>query len=194
MTFNYRTINAFCDYNSFENFYLRNSSLGFKLVDSFESIKITRSFSVNNYFDFIRFFSLITFIFGYRKPLAFSKFNSFFILSRTLNAKFLYFFLRNLAKFQKSPKGSFMKIVYFENGAGLMRIREPHVAFSTTSPYFDYHNSKLSLNFDFLYRDNPQFLYKLVWLFGTLTLTYSFISLFIQFDEISTIYFQEICI
>jgi len=168
MLFNYKTINAFCDYNSLENFYLRGTPFNFEflLTENSESIAVTRSFTRDNYFDFIRFFNLVNFIFGYRKPCVSFKSSSFFTFTRIFSAKFLYFFLRNLNKFQRSPKGSFIKIVFFDNGVGSLRIREPHVAFSVLSPYFDYHSSKLNLNLEFLYKSKPQFLYKLVWLFG----------------------------
>lgn len=193
MSFSYRTLNIFCDYNSLENCFLRNSVLmPFELCagKADEYAKISRTFPVDSYFDFIRFFNLTNFIFGYRKPLVFSKSKSFFVFSRMFKSKFLYVLLRNIAIFQRSPKGSFLKLVYFDNGMGFVRIREPHVAFSVTSPYFDYHTSKLNLNFSFLYKNNPQFLYKLIWLFGILPnswLLTNFNKIFFV-NEIASIY------
>jgi len=177
MIFNHRILNTFCDYNSLENEYLRNSVLSIEPIsDTSDFLKISRTFSANNYFDFIRFYNLASFIYGYRKPYIFSKANSTLVFSRMFKSKFLYFLLRSLTRFQRSSRGSFLKPIYFDSGVGMLHIREPHVAFSVTSPYFDYHTSRLSLDFTFLYRNNPKFLYKLVWLLGILPLYFNLLK------------------
>ena len=171
MPFNYRTINFFSDYSCFENLILR-LQISPSVVSSFPSlpefVKVGRTFKNDRYFDFVRFFNLINHIFGYHKPFISRKSDLSFLLLRIFKSKFLYFLLRNLFRFRKTSKGSFLSIQFFENETGFISIREPHVAFLVSSRYFDYHNSKLSLNFNFSYKKNPQFLYKLTWLFGFL--------------------------
>lgn len=181
MPFNCRNINSFSSYSCLENMCLRagptSSGLSRTYINS-ESVRIARTFKSENYFDFIRFFNLASFIFGYHKAFITRKSVAFF-LTRIFRSKFLHLLLRNLFKFRKTSKGSFLVTSYFDNDTGFIRIREPHVAFSVTSPYFDYHSSKLNLNFTFNYKKNPQFLFKLVWMFGFLFFIY----------EISSIYF-----
>lgn len=171
-------MNFFSDYNCLENIHLRTKP--HQNIDlygiSFEFVKIARTFSKGSYFDFIRFFNLINFIFGYRKPLITRRSDVKFFITRVFRSKFLYFLLRNLFKFRKTAKGSFLTTAYFENGSGFIKVREPHVAFSVTSPYFDYHNSVLNLAFTFSYKKNPQFLHKLIWIFGFLRMFYHEIS------------------
>ncbi len=166
MSFNYKTLGVFCNYSSLEHSILRDCFFPSFLPIYQPLLSVRKSFPIKDHFNFIRFFNLNHFIFPYFKPKIISKSENYFTFSKIFQSHFLYFFFRNLFKFKRSSKGSFIKISYLDNFTGAITIREPHVAFLVTSPYFDYHTSKINLIFSFSYKNQPSFIYMLVWLFG----------------------------
>ena len=156
----------FLNYNLFENTQLRFSLSepvrpNFKL-DVFSTIKspavkLFRSFSSSTYFDFVRFFNLLYFIFSSMKPKVGKKGSNFFIDSKVNYGNFATIF-SVFYQLNSGPKSNFLAITYLAT-SGLVQVPEPHVVFSVNSPYFDYHSSKLNLSFNFNYSyKNPTIL------------------------------------
>jgi len=165
---NYKNLHAFFVYNTLENVQLR-----FRGSDDFlyntalvksSTFSVKRSFPLSDYFNFIRFFNLIFIFFGYFKPYAYQK-RSGFLIEYTFRTKFFFMLLLRLHRFAGSSKAGFINIRFFDDNTGFIGIQEPHVAFSVSSPYFDYHNSRLNLKFTFNYKNDPVFLNSLLWLF-----------------------------
>lgn len=174
MVLNYKTLNSFSKYAIIENAQLRHSaSNNFSSSEmvvggvSSASFGVRRTFFASAYFDFIRFFHLVFSIVPTIKPFIFQN-KTNFVFQQVFKSKFFFLLLIKLYYFSLSSKSGFMSIRFFDNGTGFINIQEPHVAFAVNSPYFDYHNSKISLKLCFSYKKNPVFVYKLLWLFGLL--------------------------